>query len=155
MSLIMGKHGIIRYGIYLDGSETERYIADYGRRNAILRRYYGGDDGDDSVDVPAAKCQIADDLGGQFLDYADGGVEDFLMFDLAGTETGGDESGLFLPCSKRGGVVASDAEGMYADMGELIDELRDAYGWTLQSDFDYAGHMRLLCASILDDVDFE
>lgn len=155
MSLIMGKHGIIRYGIYLDGFETERYVLDYGRRNAILRRYYGGDDGDDSVDVPTTKCQIADDLGGQFLDYADGGVEDFLMFDLSGTETGGDESGLFLPCSKRGGIVASDAGCMYADMGELVGELRDAYGWTLPSDFDYVGHMRLLCASILDYVYFE
>lgn len=154
MSLIMGKHGIIRYGIYLDGAETERYVADYGRRNAILRRYYGGDDGDDSVDVPAAKYQIADDLGGQFLDYADGGVDDFLMFDLSGTETDGDESGLFLPCSKRGGIVASDAEGMYADMDELVSELRDAYGWTFPSGFDYAGHVRLLCASIIDDVDF-
>ena len=155
MSLIMGKHGIIRYGIYLDGSETERYVMDYGRRNAILRRYYGGDDGDDSVDVPAAKYQIGDDLGGQFVAYAGGGVEDFLMFDIAVAETGGDESGLLLPCSKRGGIVTSDAEGMYADMGELVGELREAYGWTLPSDFDYAGHVRLLCASIIDDVDFE
>lgn len=150
MSLTMGRHGIVRYGIYLDEAETERYVADYGRRNSVLRRYYGGDDSDDSVDVPAAKYQIADDIGGQFLDYIDGGVEDFLMFDLAGVEIGGDESGLFLPCSKRGSIVASDAEDMYADMGELVGELRDTYGWTLPSDFDYAGHVRLLCASIID-----
>ena len=150
MSLIIGKHGIVRYGIYLDGPETERYITDYGRRNAVLSKYYGGDDSDDSVDVPAAKYQIADDLGGQFLDYVDGGMDDFLMFDVSGVETGGDESGVFLPCSKRGGIVASDAESMYANMGELVGELRDTYGWTLPSDFDYAGHVRLLCASVID-----
>jgi hypothetical protein len=150
MSLIIGKHGIVRYGIYLDGSETERYVTDYGRRNAVLSKYYGGDDSDDSVDVPAAKYQIADDLGGQFLDYIDGGVEDFLMFDLSGVETGGDESGLFLPCTKHGSIVASDTEGTYADMGEFVGELRDTYGWTLPSDFDYAGHVRMLCASVID-----
>lgn len=150
MSLIIGKHGIVRYGIYLDAPETERYVADYGRRNAVLSKYYGGDDSDDSVDVPAAKYQIADDLGGQFLDYVDGGVDDFLMFNLAGIETGGDESGLFLPCSKRGGIVASDTKGVYANMDELVGELQDTYGWTLPSDFDYVRHVRLLCASIID-----
>ena len=147
-------HPVTGYGIYLNEDEASKFVMAYGKAHRLFKQSYLDDDDDEDEDdkrdinEDAAREGIERDMGGMFLD--DDRITDCEIFDIMSGRDGRDwevMDGLFLFCMKLGGIIANDASNLYASMDELVDELRASYGEYLPSDFDYAGHVWLLCVS--------
>lgn len=125
----MGFHNDIQqgYGLYLTEEEGESFIHKYATANFL-----------EDVDV-------CDELEAVHLDDEFTGFDIFELTPLDGKahKEYNDEfmHGYFLYAEKQGCIVLDHSNDAYANLSEMADEFRQAYGNYLPDDFDYVAHL--------------
>lgn len=115
------------YGLFLNTEEADAFAHEYAVKE----------------DVDMDIWDIAIDLGASYL--CDDNYDMRHVCHLDKKEHQEDDEcfvdGIFLYAKKQGCIVLDHADYAYANLSEMADEFRAAYGKYLPDNFDYVGHL--------------
>ncbi|MCI5760063.1 MAG: hypothetical protein MR218_08440, partial [Eubacterium sp.] len=117
------------YGLFLNTEEAEAFVHKYATTNFLS-------EDEDEYDV---YCEIgASDLCDDRYD-----IRQIWHLDGKAHKEDGDTfvDGIFLYAEKQGCIVLDHSDDAYANLFEMADEFRQAYGNYLPDDFDYVAHL--------------
>lgn len=119
------------YGLFLNREEAAAFEHEYATTNYLCE------------DEEDEEGEVCNEIGAS--DLCDDNYDIRQVWHLDGKAHKEDNDtfvdGIFLYAEKQGCIVLDHSEDAYADLFEMAEEFRQAYGNYLPDDFDYVAHL--------------